>query len=293
MLFGIVISVFSWALQTFLKTDWAIIVLIFTVSFIAILIVVVFKLIVSPTKIDEVMSCIIILNLTKGCPEFFDPVWYEFSVIACEAFSGLTNKIPEIENKLKEFPDFKDKVFIDFGTFAIIEWLKKLQSPSNSFSGFGKNNYPIRFRGKLPAYKLSEKIIDENIFLKNEIGTPLPLNLPENMNIEVKDGALVLNHKIVKIIIKLIFHQSVQSIDNRTRLILEIPQDEKSDYVTVSGVISFKADFKFRSTFSRNADEYHGYVRNMLENLRAKYSWSEYLKNLREFAFWKHILKDD
>lgn len=129
--------------------------------------------------------------------------------------------------------------------------------------------------------------------MKNKIGSPIPINLPEDFTIKVEKEALILDHKIMKITIKVIFNSWVRSIDARSKLILDIPQDEKNNYATISGSISFKAEFKVRSIFSRDTEKHIEYVRNMLTNLKSNYSWSEYLKSLREYAFWKHMSKDD
>lgn len=273
--------------------DQAISILIVAIYFIVILILVVFKLIVSPTKIDEVMSCVMILNLTEGCPEMFDPVWYQFSTVTCEAFSGIVSIFPEIRTQIKKSSGLKSDFLADFGFYALVEWIKHLQSTTISFSGFGKNSNPLRFKGKLPAYKIPKEIKDTNIFLKNDIGSPFPINLPENITIEKEKGALVLDHKFFKITIKIIFNQWIRSIDSRTSLILDKDKDEKTDYATVSGVISFKTDFKIWSVFSNDSKNYEIYVSNLLENLRLNYSWSEYLNSLKEYAFWKHMLKDE
>lgn len=285
-------SSFFWAFEAFIPKESTIVVLVIALTLLVVLGIITFKLIVSPTRIQENIPCVLVMNLAEGSIEIFDPVWYEFSMVAALAFSGITEKFPEYKEKLKVTLDLKGKTINDFSVFAIIELLKKLSASVICLSGYGRSFSPIIFKGKQPAYNLPKEVIDQNLFLTS-VESPFPLNLPENTTLRVENGAVILDHNLIKIVLKVNFNQWWRSVDSRTMLLLDISKENLDNYATIRGFISFNAAFKFRSIFSRNANNYYNYSKNMLENLRYNYSWTEFLKNLKEYVFWKHVLKNE
>jgi len=118
------------------------------------------------------------------------------------------------------------------------------------------------------------------------------LNLPEKTKIRVENGVVILDYDLMRITLKIIFNGWVRSVDLRVRHLVDVSKEDLEHCGIISGIISFNAEFKFRSIFSRNADTYYAYSKRMLENLRCNYSWSEFIKNAKEQVFWKHMLNN-
>ena len=161
-------------------------------------------------------------------------------------------------------------------------------------SGIGRPPPCTIFEGKSENVQLSEEVLEQNIFLKNlHESSILPLNFPKKTKIQVKNGEVILDHKMMKITIAIMFNQWLRGLDFRINHLLNIHDEKDEQYPTISRTIIFKADFKLRAIFSRKADNYYDYVKKMAENLRSNYGWSRFIENLKEAAYWQHIFPND
>ena len=247
---------------------------------------VIFKLIVTETKIHETMPCLLIHNMKMGTiNSLLAFTYYRFSIIASHAFqfSG--------KNRLKQELKLGDELLKQFCVYAIIGWLKISSASFSHFSGYGENPSKVVFDGKTVTHSLPKTLIEQNIFLKS-IKSMFPLNLPEKATIKVENGSVILDYKLMQITISIKFNEWLRGLDSRMKYLLNIPKKNVNDYAMLSGIISFETKFKFRSIFSRDGDRYYIYSKKLVDNLRCNFSSSNLLENIKEAAFWKHINKD-
>ena len=80
--------------------------------------IVAFNLIVSPTRIHEKMSCVLIQNMREGSIEIIDDIRYEFSFVAGSAFYQILNVFPEQKDKIKQPIDLK-VIFSKISVFTL------------------------------------------------------------------------------------------------------------------------------------------------------------------------------
>jgi len=291
VIFGFVLSALSWVIPIFVPSSWASIILALCILLLIFLGWLTFKLIVPPMRIRETVFCCFIQNMKEGSVVVLDlPVWYQFSVVGAEAFTQLVERKPEYKEKLKESLDPKDKILRDFGIFAIIEWLAHLGAISISFAGYRRPPPVVIYKGLRKVGELPKGLLEENVFLSS-IQPTFPISIPKNVRIQLENGAVILNDRLMKITIAVNFSSWSRGVDLRLQHLLHISDEERMNYGTMVGRITFDAEFKAWSMFSPKADKYYTFAKEMLENLRLNYGWSEYIEDLKESVFWKHILK--
>jgi len=285
VIFGFVVSALSWVFQVFVPISYVVIILGICILCLMLSGWLTFRLIVPPMRIKETVLCSLIQNMKEGSVEILEPNWYEFSVVAASAFTQIGQQKPEYKEKLKTAIDLKDDVLRDFGIFAMIEWLTKLSTIIISFSGYRRTTPRVIPKG-IDTGNLPKELTEENVFLKNIELIPPPINIPK---IRVENDTIILNNPPMKISITINFHSWRKGLDLRIQHLLQIPDKERENYGTISGQIIFDAEFDWWSIFSRRADEYYILAKKMVENLRCSYGWSEYIEDLKESFFWKHL----
>jgi len=287
--FGFVLSALSWVIPIFVPSSLAPLILVLCILSLILLGWLTFKLIVPPMRIKETVPCCFIQNMKEGSVVVLEPVWYQFSEVASLAFTQLVERKPEYEEKLKKPIELKDKILRDFGIFAIIEWLAHLGAVIVPFAGYKRLPPRVIFKGEREVGELPKELIDENAFLRI-IKPTFPISIPKNAKIQVENGAVILNNPFMKITITINFSSWRRGFDLRLQHLLHISDEERMNYGTIMGAITFDAEFKAWSMFYPNPDKYYTYAKDMLENLRLNYGWSEYIEGFKESVFWKHHL---
>jgi hypothetical protein len=92
IIFGVIVSTLFLGFESFLRNIWSNDILFVIIGFLVILGLIVFKLIVTPTKIQEKMSCALVHNRLDGIIEYIHPIMTPLSVLAHNTFEEITKK---------------------------------------------------------------------------------------------------------------------------------------------------------------------------------------------------------
>lgn len=288
ILIAFLVSALFWVFQTLVSETYLIHVIVLSAALLCIACWVTFKLIVFSKVIDECIPiCLIHKTKTGEFVSIQTPLYhpsYELSIVASRGFSAVRLKEAKyIELFLKEF-DLKAEILRDFWVYAFAEWLTMLTVVG--LKSYRRNPSRIDITW-LKTEQISDEVVNTNLFLKN-VRAKFPFT-QKTLKFDIENEQMVIKYPPMRISLSYELNSWSRSIDSRIVDMLKIPKENLGDYGTIEGFIRFKAEFGARSIFYRKSDKYFMLANQLLDNLREKYDWKEYMDNLKDYFQWKHI----